>query len=203
VESTLYGHIGHTFDTNSGHWRPGLYLQRSSIEWEAQDRHSVEVVEPRLHWGAESSPVDGELGFAHSNYEEEYTVKQWSPTVGVNGGPLRLQLRGYFIDSDAPSPVAGGSSQALETTLSLRLGKSRSGSLYAQYLAGERVNPVDRDLYYLIPMANRQHDSWRAGVALDLSERWQWGVMTGRQRFTIDQFDYEMDFVGTSLAGQF
>lgn len=115
------------------------------------DTDGVKAYAPQVSFLSYDKRRYFDLGYARSNYRNNLSVDQWTPTAGfaLNDGADWVQLRGWFIDPSNANRAQGKSStSALEAKLTHWFGPKKPlglDNVRLSALAGERIYAVDAD----------------------------------------------------------
>lgn len=207
-QADLYGELHRHFPALGGRLTGKLYLHYAEADHRNGHADGVVALEPRVGWLSGDKRFHADLGYAHSDYPNDFEVAQWTPTLGLNLGPVGVRLRHYHIKPSNPARAFGlDETDATELMLSYRFARPGEGTgplglsgLHLNLLEGERVYALDSDMLYLMPLTSRQSDSWRVGASFRLNRQLRLAVMAGTNRRHTQRFDFDMDFVGVNLA---
>ncbi len=176
-QTTLFvsGRNYHDFDGAPGKLGLRLDLHYINNDDATGNSDKVKVYSPRVSWSNYSKSLYLDIGYTRSEYQNDLSVDQWSPTIGVgwNDGSDWLQLRGFITDNSniARSQNLNGT-EAIEAKWShwfspgnlLRLHKLELGGV-----SGERLYAVDPDSGSVYNLSDLQEGrialgaEWRLG----------------------------------------
>lgn len=169
----------------------------------------VRAVAPQLAWLSVDKRRYFDLGYARSDYRNDLSVRQWTPTAGFgfNDGADWLQLRGWFIEPSNPARAQGkASTSALELKLTHWLGSNAAGidNLKAGILAGERVYAVDGDAGSVANLADIQRGGASLGAEWKIGRSGSLLALVGQDRFRNATLanDYTLNYAYLWLSGR-
>jgi hypothetical protein len=128
-----------------------------------------------------------DLGVADSQYRNNLSVVQFTPTVGIACGFDWLQLRGYFIQPSDPARAQGlNSTSALEVKYTHWLeaeGTFAPNNLQFGALLGKRIYAVDMDAGGISNLADVQNGGLTLGAEWKLAENTKLLLLGGQNRY--------------------
>ncbi|MBF0193720.1 MAG: hypothetical protein HQL71_04140 [Magnetococcales bacterium] len=129
------------------------------------DSDKVAVVAPLVSYLSYKKSLYADLGYAHSSYQNDLSVSQFSPTIGLgfSNSANWIQLRGYFISLSNAARAQGKSSTAA-AQLKFTHWFSPDNALNLNTLGltgmlGERIYAVDFDSQAVYNLADVQKGS--------------------------------------------
>ena len=150
---------------------------------------NVQVIAPQLSFLNYAKTFYLDLGYAHSTYQNNLSVQQWTPTLGLgwNAGADWLQMRGYFI---TPSNQARAQNKTQTTALDVKwthwlapdawLGLEK---VQVSGLAGERIYAVDGDAAAVYNLADIQKGSIAVAAQWRIAQHHQLMLSFGNERY--------------------
>jgi len=139
-----------------------------------KDTDEVTAYAPQVSYLSADKRRYADLGYAHTDYQNNLEVNQLTPTLGVLLSDYNwLQVRGWFIEPSNPARAQGkDSTQAVEGKLTHWFGTAKPlglNNLRLSLLAGERIYAVDQDAGAVSNLSDIQRGS------LSLGGEWKFG----------------------------
>ena len=169
------GKLNFTPDSVAGRLTGRMDIHAIDNDDASGDTDGVKAYAPQISYLSHDKSRYFDLGYARSNYRNDLTVDQWTPTAGfaLNDGADWVQLRGWFIDPSNSARAQGkGSTSALEAKLTHWFGSNKPlglDNVRLSALAGERVYAVDPDAGAVANLSDIQ----RGGVGV--GGEWKFG----------------------------
>ena len=174
----------------------------------AGDSGDVSVIAPQLSWLSKNETLYLDLGYAASHYQNQLSVRQFTPTVGFgfNAGADWIQLRGYLIGGLSSTRADGKSrTTALETKWTHYFA-SRSAlmpaSLTLGITAGERIYAVDRDARSVANLADLEKGAATLGLSWNIAKNAKFFALVGQSRYSNSTLsdDYKLNIGHAGLS---
>lgn len=170
------GKLNFTPDGVAGRLTGRMDIHSISNDDASGDTDGVKAYAPQVSFLSYDKRRYFDLGYTRSNYRNDLSVNQWTPTVGfaLNDGADWVQLRGWFIDpSNAVRAQGKSSTSALEAKLTHWCGPQKSSlgldNVRLSALVGERIYAVDPDAGAIANLSDIQ----RGGVSM--GGEWKFG----------------------------
>lgn len=143
-----------------------------------EDNTDITIYQPQVTYINYAKTFYADIGYAHSEYDNDTTIKvdQITPTVGFgwNDNYDWLQIRGYFITVDnAETAYDDDQFDSVETTYThwfADKGGAQLELIRFSLLAGERVLAVDPDAAVVYSTADKQTGAVTASIQWKLSQ---------------------------------
>ena len=150
---------------------------------------NVKVIAPQLSFLNYSKTFYIDLGYARSSYQNNLTVDQWTPTLGMgfNDGADWLQVRGYFIKPSNKLRAQNTSrTSAADVKWTHWLAPDAWWGLEKLQLSGlfgDRIYAVDGDVAAVYNLADVQKGSLSLALQWKLSPSLHLMLAAGNERY--------------------
>jgi hypothetical protein len=153
------------------------------------DTGKVKAVAPVISFINFSKTIYADFGFTYSRYQNNLTVKQYTPTLGfgLNDGADWIQLRGYLID---PSNALRAQNKSTTSAVDIKYTHWFAPdawlaihSIQLNVLAGERIYAVDGDAAAVYNLADIQRGSYSLGLQWRVGENMKLLLIGGYERY--------------------
>ena len=185
----LSGHLNFQPDAYSGRWTMRLDRYRITNNDTTGDTDRVDAVATQLSWLSKDKSWYADLGLAHSGYQNNLSVDQYTPTVGfgLNQGADWIQLRSYQISGLNPLRASGKSStsagEAKWTHYFVPGAAWMPASASVGVMGGERIYAVDMDAQSVANLADINTGAVSLGLTWTLTKNSRLFVLLGQSQF--------------------
>lgn len=185
----LSGRLHFTPDAIPGRLTLRVDAHRLDNNDATRNTDSVNVIAPQLSWLSRDESVYADLGYARSGYQNQLSVRQYTPTIGLgfNGGADWIQVRSYMVRGLNPARAAGKSStNGLDTKWTHFFASQSSwvpASLTLGVITGERIYGVDMDAQSVANLADLGKGGLSLGLSWKLAKNLKLYALAGQSRF--------------------
>ncbi len=150
---------------------------------------NVKVLAPQVSWLSSNGSAYADMGFSRSNYENQLTVNQYTPTLGFgfNERAEWVQLRGYLIRGLNPSRAAGKSNtsavNAKWTHFFASTSRMAPSSLTASITMGEQIYAVDMDAQSVSNLGDVNKGAASLGLTWNVAKSSTLMFLLGQSKF--------------------
>ncbi|MBU0500379.1 MAG: hypothetical protein KJ558_02035 [Gammaproteobacteria bacterium] len=174
-----------------------------------KDTDEVTAYAPQVSYLSADKRRYADLGYAHTDYRNNLSVDQWTPTAGFLLGQNNwLQVRGWFIEPSNPARAQGkDSTSAVEGKLTHWFGPAQPlglNNVRLSLLAGERIYAVDQDAGSVSNLSDIQRGSLSLGGEWKIGKTGSAIAILGREQnrnATLGN-DYDLTYGYLWLSGQ-
>jgi hypothetical protein len=204
----LSGRLNFRPDALPGRFTVRLDGHRITNNDATRNTNDVSVIAPQLSWLSKSETLYADLGYADSRYQNQLSVRQYTPTLGIglNGGSDWVQLRGYLISGMNPTRAAGKSSTSAIDTKWTHYFAPRSAliptSATLGVTAGERIYAVDMDAQSVANLADLDKGGASLGLGWNVNKHTKVFALVGQTKFRNEALgnDYRLNVGHASLS---
>ena len=185
----LSGRMNFTPDAIPGRLTARLDAHRINNNDATRNTDDVSVLAAQLGWLAKSENLYADIGYADSSYQNQLSVRQYTPTVGfgLNGGSDWIQLRSYLVRGLNPARASGKSSTTGLDTKWTHYFAAQSAwvpkSLTLGVASGERIYGVDMDAQLVANLADLNKGAATLGLGWDINRNFKIFALAGQSRY--------------------